>query len=95
MSHSKFRRGEKLFVGYVLVGLLSWPLIAGMLYPWYHAIDCRSSWREDAGTSVALSMVGVVLWPALLPAAYFITGFAEHGFGPWNDCRRAPQENKP
>lgn len=62
---------------YLLVALLSWIMIALMLFHNSQAafIDPRS----NAGIAMALGFIYAVIWPIGLPFVYCMTGFAEHG----------------
>lgn len=69
---------------YVGAGLISWVLIAGMLFNSFQSIGCEGGYnikskRQDAGMAVFVGAIGVPLWPLMLPAIYCITGFAEFG----------------
>lgn len=68
----------------ILLVLVAWYFISSMLYNDVQSIgsvDFSKSYRRaDAGMSIMFGFVFAVLWPLGLPAAYLVTGFAEHGF---------------
>lgn len=67
---------------YLSVGLVAWPFAVGMFF---HDAQGRrptiaaKTLRTDIGFAVAVGFLYSMLWPVLLPLAYCLTGFAEHG----------------
>lgn len=74
---------KKWLALYLAGALISWFLIAGMLFSDYQAVwdpsQAAKYRRQDAGASIVIGAFASVAWPAGLPAMYCMTGFAEHG----------------
>lgn len=64
---------------YILAALASWIIVSGWLFADLRTIG-PSNCRERAGVAVMLGGLSSGMWPVGLPAAYLITGFAEHGW---------------
>ena len=69
---------------YVVIAMLSWPVIVGMVFHdaqsiWSGSIYRHEYWREDLGLAIAVGTVYAALWPIGLPLTYLLTGFAKHG----------------
>lgn len=75
------------FALYFAIGVCCALLTSG----WYHAdMEARfpspdaGQCRDHSGFASGLSMLTVIAWPVLTPAAFFVTGFAQHGWmAPW------------
>lgn len=80
-----------LVAAYVVGALVSWPLCSGMFYHDVQAISLRhydgvhelkwaaESRRQNLGFAVVIGAFYAVVWPVALPAAWCLSGFAEHG----------------
>lgn len=76
--------------GYAVGALASWAIIAGMYFHGAQAIWLMADYpetralagryyREHLGVSIVLGCFYAAIWPIGLPAAYLLSGFAEHG----------------
>ena len=76
-------------LAYCIVAIYAAYLVSGMFWShsryWYPSIQSESQ-REEIGWAVMIGIIYGALWPACLPAAYLMTGFAEHGV--WKDPLR-------
>jgi hypothetical protein len=88
------KRLKRAAVLYALGGVLSAYLAGGMFFsesmhrwasadPEYGQKWARSHRREVLGWSILVGSMYGLAWPMALPAAWLMTGFAEHGL--WND----------
>ena len=66
-------------VVYIMVGLLSWPVIAGMQFAWMGK-SVIESYRERLGDAIAWGFFYAVMWPLGMPAMLLLTGFMEKGW---------------
>ncbi len=65
---------------YLLIAVLCQPLVAGWLFADMQAHPYTLLCRREAGYANTFGLMTLAAWPVVVPLAYLLTGFAEHGW---------------